>query len=71
MRTLLVLPRFVDNIFDAYDIPLGILYISSALKQGGKEVHCLNLNHIEGGVEHVVAQAVKEIDPDVCAAGGI
>ncbi|MBF0380104.1 MAG: B12-binding domain-containing radical SAM protein [Magnetococcales bacterium] len=71
MRILIVMPRFSNSVLQSYEIPLGILYISSALKSAGKEVHTLNLNCLEGTVEDEIAKAIKEVDPDVCASGGL
>ncbi|MBF0446271.1 MAG: cobalamin-dependent protein, partial [Magnetococcales bacterium] len=71
MKILLILPRINANTVTAYDMPLGTLYISSALKQAGKNVHTLNLNHVKGTVDEIVANTIIEVDPDVCACGGI
>ncbi|MBF0590247.1 MAG: cobalamin-dependent protein [Magnetococcales bacterium] len=71
MNILLVMPRFVEGSYNSYDLSLGILYISAALKQAGKQVHCLNLNQEEGPVEACVAQHVRVLDIDICATGGI
>jgi anaerobic magnesium-protoporphyrin IX monomethyl ester cyclase len=71
MRTLLILPRYVDSTLKVYDMPLGILYISSVIKQAGKELYTLNLNNEEGTIEEAVTKAIIEIDPDVCASGSI
>ncbi|MBF0380105.1 MAG: cobalamin-dependent protein [Magnetococcales bacterium] len=65
------MPRYTNNILNSYEMPLGILYISSALKKADKDVHTLNLNYLEGTVEEEMAKAIKEIDPDVCACGGL
>ncbi|MBF0380245.1 MAG: cobalamin-dependent protein [Magnetococcales bacterium] len=71
MKILIILPRINIHSMAAYDMPLGTLYISSALKNAGKNVHTLNLNHQEGAVEEIVAKAVNTIDPDICACGGL
>lgn len=52
-----------------YEFPLGIAYISAALKQAGEQVFCLNLNETQEPVEIAVAQAVNDFDPDVCGSG--
>ncbi|MBF0587636.1 MAG: B12-binding domain-containing radical SAM protein [Magnetococcales bacterium] len=71
MKTLLVMPRFVEDNHNSYDMAVGILYISAALKQAGKQVHCLNLNHEEGPIEQVIAHHIDALDVDICATGGI
>lgn len=70
MKFLLVMPRFQPFGFD-YDFPLGIAYISAALKASGVNVRCLNLNHDPRLVDEPVAEAVAEFDPDVCGCGGL
>ncbi|MBF0194798.1 MAG: B12-binding domain-containing radical SAM protein [Magnetococcales bacterium] len=71
MRTLLILPKFDDSDLNNYDMPLGILYISAVIKKAGKDLHTLNLNHIEGSVKEAVTKAINDINPDVCASGSI
>lgn len=66
-KFLLVLPYFGRG--RGYDFPLGIAYVSGALKAAGHEVRCLNLNHETPPVENAVAEAVAAFDPDVCATG--
>ncbi|MEO5338782.1 MAG: B12-binding domain-containing radical SAM protein, partial [Magnetospirillum sp. WYHS-4] len=70
MRFLIAMPRFAPMGF-AYDFPLGLGYVSAALKRAGHEVHCLNLNHEPGEFEDVLERKVREIDPDVFATGGL
>jgi len=69
MRFLLVIPRFLNPLKKNYEFPLGIAYISAALKQAGEQVFCLNLNETQEPVEIAVAQAVNDFDPDVCGSG--
>ncbi|MEO5336812.1 MAG: B12-binding domain-containing radical SAM protein, partial [Magnetospirillum sp. WYHS-4] len=70
MRFLIAIPRFVPS-GTAYDFPLGIAYVSAALKAAGHEIHCLNLNHEAGKPDDIVARHVRTIDPDVFATGGL
>jgi len=71
VKFLLIMPRFVRVVGETYGFPLGLAYISSALKQAGHEVHCLNLNHRSEAPGVVVEQVVREVDPDVCGTGGL
>ncbi|GAB6052365.1 hypothetical protein JCM17960_11850 [Magnetospira thiophila] len=66
---LLVLPNFGEG--RSYNFPLGIAYISSSLKAAGHEVHCINMNHQAEGATGFVREAVKRLDPDLIATGGL
>lgn len=70
MKILLAMPRFKTPGYN-YDFPLGIAYVSAALKKAGHQVVCLNLNNKEGHVEDIVAEAVRDFDPDACGSGGL
>ncbi len=71
MRVLMVVPRFVENFGDFYQFPLGLAYIASSLKQAGHAVYGLNLNHVCGSVEDLVADAVRMHAIDACCTGGL
>lgn len=71
MHILLVVPRYNAIWGEFYQFPLGLGYISSAMKKAGHKVSSLNLNHHHGAVEDLVAAKVKEHNPDVCATGGL
>jgi anaerobic magnesium-protoporphyrin IX monomethyl ester cyclase len=70
-RHLLVMPRTVQQAGDGYFFPLGILYISSSLKEAGFEVYTLNLNHQNGEVAEIIKNAILHYDIDVVAVGGL
>ncbi len=67
MRVLIVVPRYAggETVNYRYVFPLGLAYISAALKQAGHEVAALNLNHLAGPVGGLVADQL----PCVHAAG--
>lgn len=69
MKFLIAVPRFITRPGQYYEFPLGLAYISSALKQAGHEVHTLNLNHSNSSPSDAVAGAIRDFDPDVCASG--
>lgn len=71
MKCLLVAPRFVHKVGAYYNFPLGIAYISAVLKRAGHEVHCLNLNNVEGAADDLVTEAVRRIAPDMMGTGGL
>jgi anaerobic magnesium-protoporphyrin IX monomethyl ester cyclase len=68
MRTLLVIPRYRKPGAPAfYEMPLGILYVSSFLKYAGHDVTLLNLNQHEPDVlDHMLQDAPYEA---VCTGG--
>lgn len=45
LNYLIVMPLFQSHPEDTYYFPLGVPYISSAMKKAGYNVHTLNLNH--------------------------
>jgi radical SAM superfamily enzyme YgiQ (UPF0313 family) len=71
MNYLLVMPRLVETIGDGYNFPLGIAYVSAAMKRAGFNVFTLNLNHHAGEVIDLIRAEVEAHDIDVVATGGL
>ena len=71
MRVLVVVPRYVSAPGDFYQLPLGLAYITAALKQAGHQVAGINLNHRVGPTEQLVADAVRAHGAEVCATGSL
>ncbi len=71
LRFLVVMPRLVQNVGDGYSFPLGLPYISGAMKRAGFEVHALNLNHRQGDVPDILQAEIAEKEIDVVATGGL
>lgn len=71
MKVLLAIPKFVSGPGYSYDFPLGIAYISAAMKVAGHDVHCLNLNNHAEKPEDVVTEHIRAIDPDVFGSGSL
>ncbi len=71
MNYLLVVPRIVDKPGDFYLFPQGIAYISSAMMDAGLNPFKLNLNHIDGSVEEIIAEFIKNHSIDVVLTGGL
>ncbi|GAI17598.1 unnamed protein product, partial [marine sediment metagenome] len=65
MRILLVAPKQVDNVGDFYFFPLGIAYISAALKKAKFDVECLNLNHTGEPIDEVIRREIFSKDIDI------
>ncbi len=71
LNVLLVMPRLVQNIGDGYSFPLGIAYVSAALKQAGIRVRTLNLNHRGGEISEILAEEIETGGIDIVATGGL
>src|SRR5208283_3520032 len=71
MNFLIVVPRYTDSVGGHYEFPLGLAYISSALKQHGLRVVVLNLNHSCEAVELMVGAAIEHNNIDVVCTGGL
>ena len=71
MNVLLVVPRYSDTWGEFYQFPLGLGYITSAMKSAGHAVTVVNLNHIHGPVQEIMAKKISEVNPDVCATGSL
>lgn len=69
-KFLLVVPKFAGKGLP-YQFPLGIAYISAALKRAGYDVVCLNLNHVEDSATETVSRVVGDEQPDICATGAL
>src|SRR5512147_442077 len=71
MNYLCVMPRLVETIGDGYNLPLGIMYVSAAMKRAGFEVYTLNLNHHEGAVIDLIREQVEAHHIDCVLCGGL
>ena len=71
MRVLMVAPRYVQRAGDFYQFPLGLGYVSAALKGAGHTLHVLNTNHSDVNPDDLVEEAVRRFDPDMVATGGL
>jgi len=71
MKILMVVPRydFTNKINYNYTFPLGLAYISSAIKKEGYDVDCLNLNHYNGSVEEIIKRKLDNKKYDVVCTG--
>ncbi|MCX5813461.1 MAG: radical SAM protein [Proteobacteria bacterium] len=61
----------IEDEHDTALFPLGIAYVSSALKKQGFSVHTLNLNYVKGEVAEIVLNQVRENRIDVVMTGGL
>ena len=68
---LLVAPRLIEDENDMVYFPLGIAYVSSALKKQGFSVYTLNLNYVKGEIDKIILNQVKKNCIDVVMTGGL
>lgn len=71
MRFLIVVPQFKSRRDIYYELPLGMMYISSALKASGFEVACLNLNHASDPIGTALRKVITSRRIDVLCTGGL
>lgn len=71
LRYLIVMPRFVQNVGDGYQFPLGVPYISASMKKAGYEVYTMNLNHIEGDIYNILKNEIEKNMINVVLIGGL
>lgn len=68
---LIIMPRLVKNPQEGYQFPLGIAYISSAMKQAGLNVFTLNLNHDLRSIDEILKEKIEVNNIDIVMSGGI
>lgn len=68
---LLVIPRIAYEFLESNCPPIGILYVSSAMKQAGLNVIPLNLILEEGNIEDLIIEKIKEHNIKFVATGGL
>ncbi|WP_289773620.1 B12-binding domain-containing radical SAM protein [Phocaeicola sartorii] len=73
LNILLVIPRYrTYSKSNHYVMPLGILYISSYLKQAQvANVRTVNLNHKEGEEENILSDLIGQHHTDILGIGGL
>lgn len=67
----IVIPRYTSLENQAYFFPIGIGYVSSSLKQSGRNVFTLNMNYKEENNEQLLINFILNNKIDVIATGGI
>lgn len=72
MEILLIVPKYTNSFNEDYEyiFPLGLGYISAALKKAKYDVDVLNLNHHSGKVVDLVNKKLDEKKYDLVATGG-
>lgn len=71
-KVLLVIPRYFSTDQYGYIMPMGILYVSAALKKSGvADVLTVNLNHQDKDYEMVLKKIINDNGVDIVGCGGI
>lgn len=71
-NVLLIVPRYFSTDQYGYIMPMGILYVSAALKNSGvANVFTLNLNHQSPDYESVVSTLIERNNIEIVGCGGI
>jgi radical SAM superfamily enzyme YgiQ (UPF0313 family) len=71
-NVLLIVPRYFSTEQCGYIMPLGLLYVSSSLKQSGlANVFTANLNHIDGECFDILKEKIETHHIDMIGTGGI
>jgi radical SAM superfamily enzyme YgiQ (UPF0313 family) len=69
---LLVIPRYFSTDLYGYIIPMGIMYVSAALKKSDvANVLTVNLNHEDKDYESVLRRIIVDNNVDIVGCGGI
>lgn len=71
LNYLIVIPKYVAKVGLYYEFPLGLAYISSALKSKGFNVFCINLNHQSEPLPMAIKNAIKKNKIDAVCTGGL
>ena len=71
MNILIAMPRIVNNVGEAYQFPLGLPYVSAALKKANFRVFTINLNHHNDTVQNLLISQINEHNIDVVMTGGL
>ena len=71
LNWLLVVPRLTGLNDQQYLFPVGIAYVSSALKASGRNVFTLNMNYKGENPKELLERSIKQNNIDVVASGGL
>ncbi len=71
MNILLVVPRYSDELTQNFDylFPVGLSYISAALKKANHNVDALNLNHYSGSITDILNSKLNQKKYDFVCTG--
>lgn len=71
MNYCIIMPKCVRDDNASYIFPVGIAYVSSALKESGRKVITYNLNYKKDSTRKILEQLITDNNLDVIASGGL
>lgn len=71
MNYCIVIPRLARDDEASYAFPIGIAYVSAALKATGRHVITYNFNYKKATVAELLSKLIEEYQIDVIASGGL
>ncbi len=71
LNYLLIVPQLASNNDEQYVLPLGLAYISAALKATGRNIIVLNLNYKNEPACDILSRYIREHEINVCLSGGL
>lgn len=71
MNYCIVIPRLARDDKASYPFPIGIAYVSAALKATGRHVITYNFNYKKATVAELLSKLIEEYQIDVIASGGL
>lgn len=71
MNYCIVMPRITDIYEQNNQFPIGMAYVSSSLKQTGRNVITYNLTYKTGTTQELLQKLITENDIDVFMTGGL
>ena len=72
MEILIIVPRYSDTLTEKFDymFPVGLSYITAALKKAKHNVDALNLNHYSGSITDILSSKLSQKKYDFVCTGG-
>lgn len=71
INILIAMPRIVKKAGEAYQFPLGLPYVSAALKNANFSVFTINLNQYNETVRDLLIEQIAKSKIDVVMTGGL
>ena len=71
MNYCIVMPRLTDINEQSTQFPIGMAYVSSSLKQTGRNVITYNLTYKSGTTQELLLKLIQENNVDVFMTGGL
>jgi len=69
MKFLMVAPRYINQMGEYYEFPLGMAYVSASLKKAGFNVVCINTNHYDKDLLKLLKPHLTKGEAVLCTGG--